>query len=85
MLPLCDEAWRVIEVTADGWRVMDNPPVLFRRAAGARPLPVPIKGGSLDQLRPLVNCASDDSQWLLMVSWLRSASFSRRVRLSIWR
>jgi len=68
-LDLCDDQWRAIEITKDGWRVVDNPEVLFRRHAGARPLPVPVSGGRLDTLRPLVNCG-DDSQWLLMVAWL---------------
>jgi hypothetical protein len=68
-LDLADEQWRAVEITKDGWRVVDNPPVLFRRASGARPLPVPVKGGALDQLRPLVN-SGDDAQWLLMISWL---------------
>jgi hypothetical protein len=68
-LDMCDDQWRAIEVTKDGWRVVPDPPVLFRRGAGARPLPVPVKGGSLDTLRPLLN-AGDDSQWCLMLAWL---------------
>ena len=71
-LDMCDDQWRAIEVTQDGWRVMDNPPVLFRRGAGARPLPVPAKGGTLAPLRPLLN-AGDDTQWCLMVAWLIGA------------
>lgn len=68
-LDMCDEQWRAIEITASGWRVVQDPPVLFRRGVGARPLPVPTRGGSLDALRPLVN-SGDDSQWLLMLAWL---------------
>ena len=33
-LDLCDETWRAVEIDATGWRVIDNPPVRFRRAAG---------------------------------------------------
>jgi hypothetical protein len=71
-LDMADDEWRAIEVTKDGWRVLKNPPVLFRRGAGARPLPVPVKGGTLDPLRALLN-AGDDSQWCLMMSWLVGA------------
>jgi hypothetical protein len=71
-LDMCDDQWRAIEITKDGWRVVDDPPVLFRRGAGARPLPVPVKGGTLDPLRALVN-AGDDSQWCLMLAWLVGA------------
>jgi len=71
-LDMADDRWRAIEVTAGGWRVVDNPPVLFRRPSGARSLPVPVKGGTLEALRPLLN-AGDDAQWCLMVAWLVGA------------
>jgi hypothetical protein len=71
-LDLCNDQWNVVQITADGWRVISNPPVMFRRGVGARPLPVPVKGGSLNALRPLLN-AGDDSQWCLMMSWLVGA------------
>jgi hypothetical protein len=71
-LDLCDDQWRAVQITADGWQVVKEPPVLFRRGAGARPLPVPVKGGTLDSLRALLN-AGDDSQWCLMMSWLAGA------------
>lgn len=68
-LDLANEAWEVIEIGADGWRVLQHSPVCFRRVAGMKTLPVPEQGGSLDMLRPLIN-AQTDSQWVLMVSWL---------------
>jgi hypothetical protein len=68
-LDMCDEQWRAIEITASGWRVINDLPVLFRRGVGARPLPVPTRAGALDALRPLVN-SGDNSQWLLMLAWL---------------
>jgi len=50
-LDLGDETWRAVEIDAAGWRVVDNPPVRFRRAAGMQPLPVPVPGGSVETLR----------------------------------
>ena len=41
-LDLGDETWRAVEIDATGWRVIDNPPVRFRRAAGMQPLPIPV-------------------------------------------
>ena len=35
-LDLGDETWRAVEIDATGWRVIDNPPVRFRRAAGMK-------------------------------------------------
>jgi hypothetical protein len=72
-LDLCDPEWRVIEIDATGWRVtIDPPPVRFRRAAGMRALPVPARGGSVDELRNLINVASDDD-FTLVVAWLLAA------------
>ena len=50
-LDLCDATWRAVEIDATGWRVIDNPPVRFRRTAGMQPLPVPMRGGSVETLR----------------------------------
>jgi hypothetical protein len=58
-LDLCDETWRAVEVDSTGWRVIDNPPVRFRRAAGMLPLPIPVSGGSVDALRQFLNVASN--------------------------
>jgi hypothetical protein len=68
-LDLCDDAWRAVKVTAVGWEVVTDCPVLFRRPNGALPLPEPVRGGTLDALRPLIN-VGDDIQWRLMVGWI---------------
>ena len=44
-IDLCDPAWRAIEIDAGGWRIVDTPPVRFRRASGVLPLPAPERGG----------------------------------------
>ena len=43
-LDLCDDRWRAVEIDATGWRVIDNPPVRFRRATGMQALPEPLSG-----------------------------------------
>ena len=68
-LDLANETWQAVEVSPDGWRVVDRPSVKFRRTKGMLPLPVPERGGSLDLLREFVN-AGDDAQWILLVSYL---------------
>lgn len=67
-LDLGDETWRAVEVDTAGWRVVDNPPVRFRRAAGMQPLPIPISGGSIASLRPFLNVQSD-TDFVLVVAW----------------
>lgn len=71
-LDLCDSEWRAVEITSDGWDVLTRPPVRFRRAKGMLALPVPQRGGSITELRPFVNVASDDD-FVLIVSWLVQA------------
>jgi hypothetical protein len=68
-LDLGDDQWRAVKITAVGWEVVTDCPVLFKRPNGALPLPEPVRGGSLDALRPLLN-AGDDQQWTLFVGWL---------------
>ena len=67
-LDLVDETWRAVEITTTGWRVIDDPPVRFRRAAGMRALPVPVRGGSVETLRSFLNVRSD-ADFVLVVAW----------------
>jgi hypothetical protein len=71
-LDLVDPDWRAIEITATGWRVIPNPPVRFARRRGMLALPEPVEGGSVEELRPLVNLTDKDS-WILAVSFLVAA------------
>jgi hypothetical protein len=75
-LDLCEEKWRVVEIDTSGWRVIDNPPVRFRRAAGMLPLPIPVQGGSINSLRPLLNIRSDND-FVLVVAWVLAAFRTR--------
>ena len=64
---LADDAWRAVEIDKGGWRLVENPPVRFRRAAGVQPLPTPAAGGSVETLRTFLNVSSDD--FVLVVAW----------------
>jgi hypothetical protein len=64
--------WSVVEVSASGWQIISNPPVRFVRPAGFRPLPVPVRGGNIGELRNFLNVASD-ADFVLIVSWLIAA------------
>jgi hypothetical protein len=67
-LDLGDEAWRAVEIDTAGWRVIDNPPVRFRRASGMQPLPMPVRGGSIAALRSFLN-VSTNSDFVLVAAW----------------
>jgi hypothetical protein len=67
-LDLCDDSWGAVEVDEDGWRIVDKPPVRFRRTKGMLPLPIPEQGGTVDELRPFVNVTDDG--WVLVLAWV---------------
>jgi hypothetical protein len=65
---------RAVLVTRDGWwKVVDQSPVLFRRSNSMLALPEPVRGGSLDGLRGLLNVSSEHFD--LVVAWLVAALF----------
>lgn len=71
-LDLGDETWRAVEIDSDGWRIVAEPPVRFRRAAGMLALSEPTRGGSLGLLRNMMNVAADHD-FHLAVAWLLAA------------
>jgi hypothetical protein len=73
-LDLGSEQWAAVEITREGWRITTTPPVRFRRSRSLMPLPHPIPGGHLDELRRFVNVA-DETAWHLLVAWLIAALF----------
>jgi hypothetical protein len=68
-LDLADKSWRAVEVGSDGWRVVGEPPVRFRRPPGLLPLPIPQPGGSLEQLASFLNSPVRDD-FVLVCTWL---------------
>ena len=71
LIDLTDDEWRAVEITTEGWRVVDRPPVKFIRSPNAQTMPIPVTGGSFDRLWHLVNVAPRDriyvAGWLLAV------------------
>jgi hypothetical protein len=71
-LDLADKAWRAVEIGPEGWQLIAKPPVRFRRTAGMLALPIPQRGGTLEQLASLINVPSPDDL-LLVTAWLLAA------------
>jgi hypothetical protein len=55
LIDLCDAQWRVVEVSPDGWQLLDNSPVSFIRTASMQSLPEPVDRGSIEPLWDLLN------------------------------
>jgi hypothetical protein len=60
--------WKAIEVDSSSWRVILEPPVRFWRPDSLLPLPIPVTGGNLDELKDLLNV--DGSSWTLIITFL---------------
>jgi hypothetical protein len=69
---LGNERWEAIRITPDGYSIVPETPVRFRRPKGMLPLPYPADGGSVDELYPFLNLETDDD-CILLVGWLVSA------------
>jgi hypothetical protein len=68
-LDLANESWEAVEITPSGWRIVADPQVKFRRARGMLPLPHPVPGGTLEDLRPLTNIGHE-ANWRLVKGYL---------------
>ncbi|MBA3351416.1 MAG: hypothetical protein H0U23_03155 [Blastocatellia bacterium] len=55
LVDLCDPQWRVVEITCDGWRILEKSPVGFIRTGSMRSLPEPTPGGSINPLWDILN------------------------------
>ena len=73
-LDLADDQWQAVRITAEGWAVVQQPPLLFRRYAPASAQIVPKANGSMMGLRQFVN-VKDESLYCQLVVWLVSTFF----------
>ncbi|HNT73250.1 MAG TPA: hypothetical protein PKK92_09360, partial [Methanothrix sp.] len=73
-LDLGGDDWRAAEIDSSGWRVISSEavPVKFRRSKGGMALPEPTRGGSLEDLRRVLN-VPEGAPWVLVRAWLVQA------------
>jgi Domain of unknown function (DUF3854) len=67
-LDLGSADWSAIEIDTYGWRIIAEPPIRFTRPESLLALPKPIEGGSLDELKNLINV--DGDSWVLIATFL---------------
>jgi hypothetical protein len=75
-LDLCRGDGKAVHVTAEGWKVIDNPPVVFLTKKDMAPLPILQQGGSIEELREFVNVTEED--FSLYLGWLLDALKGRK-------
>jgi hypothetical protein len=71
VIDLGDPRGRAVIVRPGGWEVVERSPVSFRRSALTGTLPIPERGGTLNELRELLNVS--DESWPQIVGWLVAA------------
>lgn len=75
-LDLADDSWKAVEIDELGWRIVENPPVRFRRTAGMRAISPPVRGGGIELLRQFLNVKTDND-FIIAVVWLLSVLRNR--------
>lgn len=71
-LDLADRERRVIEINAHGWSIVSDAPVRFRHPSGMVELPMPERGGSIEDLRPFLNLRNQND-FVLVIAYLIAA------------
>ncbi len=71
-IDLGTDDWSAVEIDATGWRIVEVPPVRFRRSAGMRALPLPVRGGRVADLRRFLN-VKRNADFVLVVAWVLAA------------
>lgn len=70
-LDLCNEEWQVVEIKKEGWQIVDESPVYFKRSKIMQPISAPTKKGCIEDLKPFINF-NDESDYKLIIAWLLS-------------
>jgi hypothetical protein len=72
-LDLADHLGQAVEISESGWKLTQDPPCYFYRTSKMEPLPVPVRGGSLDELQQFANL--DRQSFILVAAWLAHSLF----------
>jgi hypothetical protein len=70
-IDLADEQGHVVEIDQDGWRVTKTAPMSFLRTPYMLPLPIPKKGGSIDECWHTFDVSDD--HFIEIATWLLDA------------
>ncbi len=68
---LADPRWRAVRISADGWEIVDHPPILFQRFTHQLPQVEPVRGGTVELLQR--HLPLQDSDRLLLTVYLVTA------------
>jgi len=67
-LDLANEHGQFVEINADGWKLIINPPIKFISIDSMRPLPIPKQGGDFNTLFTFINIPKKSQK--LVMAWM---------------
>jgi hypothetical protein len=67
-----DDTWTSVQINKKGWKIAPHT-VRFVRSSSMKALPLPIKGGTIDELRRVIGNIKRDAVWALLVAYIVSA------------
>ena len=67
-IDMADKDWRAIHVTKEGWQVISNPPILFRRYSHQKAMPEPVEGGDVNEILEFANIKNEGDRLLYIVT-----------------
>lgn len=65
---LCNDNWEAIEIKEDGWKIVDNPPILFKRFRHQKCQYKPSKNGDIKRILKYINVQEEYNT--LFLCWL---------------
>lgn len=70
-LDLSNEQWQVVEINKEGWKVINESPVNFKRSKTMSSLPTPKPSGHINDIKFFLNYMCEDD-YKLLLGWLLS-------------
>lgn len=72
-----DREWKAFEIDAQGWHIIDRPPIKFLRSPGQKALPMPVKDDAgIGELQQYVHFENDDD-FKMYVAFIIAAHYPR--------
>jgi hypothetical protein len=68
---LAGRDWKAVKIDENGWNIIDNPPIIFRRYNHQKTQAIPETGGNIKDILKYVNIKDADQQILFLV-WIVS-------------
>jgi len=61
---------RAVKITSNGWKITEQPPILFRKLSHQKKQVIPLRGGNLEELFQFIPEPKQPGERLLLLVWL---------------